>query len=205
MSCTFFFPILLALFFTSYASATLHAAGRTEARDILPIAVVGVSFPGWMLIIHIGVLWLLKGVGTGLDFNARTQQMLEPTPIAITTILCALVVAGVVHLDLRDRVLTGWLVGGGLLGGAAAAAGPAGMFAAIILWHACAMTGFGVWKKREERRLRSQTTCPGCGFDIRGVSAPRCPECGHKIYRPERPETVAATDTDSAADSAASA
>jgi hypothetical protein len=32
------------------------------------------------------------------------------------------------------------------------------------------------WSRRRRRLERGQ--CPGCGYDLRGVESPRCPECG---------------------------
>jgi DNA-directed RNA polymerase subunit RPC12/RpoP len=204
MSCTFFFPIMLALFFTSYATGALHAAGRTEGRDLMPIALVGITFPGWMLIVHISVLWLLAGFGHGLDLQARSEQMLEPMPVAITTFVCGLIVAAVIHLDLRNKPLTGWLLAGAGVAGGVATLGPAGMWASIVAWHACAMTGFHVWKKGELRRRRDATKCPRCGYAFGGVAVRRCPECGHKVYRPGDPESPVPADDEPAAEAGAS-
>ena len=45
------------------------------------------------------------------------------------------------------------------------------------------LIGFGIdWLIERHRRLRiDPTRCPRCGYDIRGLPEPRCPECGGVI------------------------
>jgi hypothetical protein len=54
-----------------------------------------------------------------------------------------------------------------------------GSLVALASWPVMAVL---VWRERpEERALRTTpVSCPGCGYDLRGLSECRCPECGRQ-------------------------
>jgi len=188
MICTYFFPILLAIIFTGYACSAMHRAGRTDPRDLLPIALLGLTFPGWFTIIHVGSLTVLLNSTVKVDFAARADEFFSPFPMAVSTGIAGMLVAGVFHYVLRNTRLTGLLMGTALVSSLVCIAGEPGFFFASLLWNGMAMFAVGDWSRRERARLVSPHTCPGCGYDIAGLDVNQCPECGHRIY--PGPKTV---------------
>jgi hypothetical protein len=55
----------------------------------------------------------------------------------------------------------------------------------VPLWMPIALLGapyLAVWARRWRRR-RAPWQCDGCGYDLRGMNAEKCPECGRMIER----------------------
>lgn len=182
MICTYFLPILLAVFFAGCACSAMHRAGRTDPRDLLPVALVGLTFPGWFTIIHVLILMAIQSSQRKVDFAARVDEFFTPFPMAVSIALSGLLVAGVFQYVLRNTWLTGWLVGAAAVSALVAAIFEPGFFIAAFLWNGIAISAISGWSKRERKRLISPTTCPGCGYAIAGLTVNTCPECGHRIY-----------------------
>lgn len=52
----------------------------------------------------------------------------------------------------------------------------------FIIWCAVALT-LGTLQRRRARSAPAHGLCPGCRYDLRGVTAAACPECGASIAR----------------------
>ena len=52
-----------------------------------------------------------------------------------------------------------------------------------VLILGCAIgAAFGYWSYRSyERRYRYEPCCEKCGYSLRGLTGPRCPECGTPV------------------------
>ncbi|MEC9372485.1 MAG: hypothetical protein VYC34_01520 [Planctomycetota bacterium] len=182
MSCTFAFKIFLGLLFTSYACSSMHAAGRTDPRQIAALAALGLSYPGWLLALHIVIVIALKGTTPGFDFQTRGGELVEPLPVALTALMAGLITAGVTYWTLRDARLARRLCfAAGLAGGLCLLEAP-GVLVAMLLWHTIAMWSFARWSKAERARQRDARRCGWCGYSLAGLMTTRCPECGGRVY-----------------------
>lgn len=63
----------------------------------------------------------------------------------------------------------------------------------IPLWMpaaACGVISLLLWRSIRRKRRRASGVCKRCGYDLTGLTAPRCPECGHGFELPEgQPES----------------
>lgn len=60
-------------------------------------------------------------------------------------------------------------------------------------WHIAAVVPVGIWIWREHRKLRPG--CPGCGYNLDGLTAMLCPECGASLQPSAPTTTTPASDT----------
>lgn len=85
-------------------------------------------------------------------------------------------------------------------GQASPGGGSLGQIATLIwystYWYPCALVLLGIvfWCAADRIakrlvRLPKSSTCPGCGYSLRAMTDPRCPECGltlSEAFMPER-------------------
>lgn len=50
-----------------------------------------------------------------------------------------------------------------------------------IIPSAVAVVLFGLLRRRYAQRYETETVCRKCRYILRGISTPRCPECGERI------------------------
>lgn len=55
-------------------------------------------------------------------------------------------------------------------------------------WNIAVVIPVGIWIRRERRRLRPG--CPGCGYNLDGLTATLCPECGTALPLSTAPATT---------------
>lgn len=51
-------------------------------------------------------------------------------------------------------------------------------FVAVAAWHAVVLPAMLGWAFRQRPRVAA-VRCSACGYDLRGLTFPRCPECGN--------------------------
>lgn len=101
------------------------------------------------------------------------------------------------HLQRKVRMIAGWLLAsfGFLFASNFLISGPRafglGMHA-VVVGSICSGVGcaMGIWVlwKEYHNRPRKEGICPACDYDLRGLTSPRCPECGHPVaLAPELP------------------
>lgn len=52
---------------------------------------------------------------------------------------------------------------------------------AVLLWHLAVAAILAFWVVRQWRSIKPDHACQSCGYDLRGLTAPRCPECGASV------------------------
>jgi hypothetical protein len=135
-----------------------------------PLGSIWLGWPQWCGLILIGValfclyrmgLWPSRPQGTELELCRRRRTGLLVSAISFFTY--AIILFSLLALKFRRQASLDPVV---YLGGVAAIFLVAG--------------GIKLWRyRREGRKLRRlQGRCEKCGYDLRGLPEPRCPECG---------------------------
>jgi len=165
--------------FASLFSACFLASGRPWKKPQTAVVLWGVLFP-----------------------------LALPPALEIDTLIAVLVggedgrlggVVGVVFLSMITAALLWRATGSVSVGGLVAAVGAisawmwsggSGVFrlgsGATIVWHAgvaAALIGWTISIRRAEPWRFEPLRCHGCGYDMRGLRNPVCPECGHALWR----------------------
>ncbi len=89
----------------------------------------------------------------------------------VITVVLAVIAAGLWFLLIWPTMSGGWVVVSydpGVAVPAAITLSLAACFGWLLLW-------LSVWRRDRETR------CRACGYILRGLSEPRCPECGERI------------------------
>lgn len=134
------------------------------------------AFMGWLAIlgrlVHVAVVILVSAVAWRVNAMFGDALVSRGALLAVAVPLTlAAVFAAVIETLLRFGLIgVPFIIGsvGPIVFIAAHLARVAGMVALIVGW-------------RRARRLLQPGVCRGCGYELRGVGADRCPECGRPI------------------------
>jgi hypothetical protein len=125
--------------------------------------------------------WRGTRTGPGLPVTMLATQL--GANLAVIAVLCAmvrdrLIAAGLLAFFVLTATFHWWFWA---VAGAASWSGYGAWFAnnaATPTWHCLLASILLAWAVRERRRVSRPWECQVCRYDLRGVTAARCPECG---------------------------
>ena len=168
------FPIwtYLAIAATALALPPMQAVGGARLSVLL---FPGAPYGGWQTMVASAICSGVVALAAGAVLWVLTRSLV---------ILAFLVTTGALAAWLNAEVLGNLYSSGWLLGDSAM------LYKSLLdwIWNPALFTLLLWWAIRARRAWKPAWACPACGYDLRNLSTPNCPECG-------RPQHEAATTT----------
>lgn len=167
-------------------AATLMVAGAaTSRRPPSCMAALGVLLAS---VIWPFRIWLFQSIGIlGYKPGVLFYPFTDPVSICGGVLLLAFC-AGALARSIRVALMSGfvgilgWLTYLGWQSGPSGSNSPVFSLEAwrafIVLWHIAVLWVTVHWAASTHRESRPGTDCPSCGYDLTGISNPKCPEGG---------------------------